>query len=58
MTINLSECINFVLNGTRNLLITTLVKSTYFRLVELFVRKGQEAEAQLVGGQVFSHTLM
>ena len=58
MTTNLSECINAVLKGTRNLPITALVKSTYFRLVELFVRKGQEAEAQLVSGQVFSQALM
>ena len=58
MTTNLSECINAVLKGTRNLPITALVKSTYFRLVELFVRKGQEAEAQVVSGQVFSQALM
>ena len=54
VTTNLSECINSILKGTCNLLIIALVKSTYFRLVKLFVRKGQEAEAQLVTGQVFS----
>ena len=57
MTTNLSECINAVLKGTRNLPITALVKSTYFRLAELFVRKGRQAEAQLAAGHMFSETL-
>ena len=34
-----------------------LVKSTYFRLVELFVRKGKEAEARLATGQMFLQAL-
>ena len=58
MTTNLSECINSVLKGTRNLPITALLKFTYFRLVELFVRKGQEVEAQLMSEQVFLQALM
>ena len=55
--INLSECINVVLNDTQNLLTTTLVNSTYFHLVELFVRKEREVEAQVVIGQMFSRVL-
>ncbi|XP_016192045.1 uncharacterized protein LOC107632919 [Arachis ipaensis] len=47
MTINISECINAVMKGSRNLPITALVKSRYFRLGELFARKGSEALAQL-----------
>ena len=45
MTTNLLECINAILKGTHNLPIMALVKPTYFHLVELFVRKGREAEA-------------
>ncbi|XP_016200270.1 uncharacterized protein LOC107641288 [Arachis ipaensis] len=37
MTTNISECVNSVLKGTRNLPITALVKCTYGRLAELFV---------------------
>ncbi|XP_015936663.1 uncharacterized protein LOC107462568 [Arachis duranensis] len=40
MTTNISECVNFVLKGTRNLPVTSLVKSTYLRLPELFVVRG------------------
>ncbi|KAL4366041.1 hypothetical protein AHAS_Ahas07G0166400 [Arachis hypogaea] len=35
-----------------------LVKSSYFRLGELFARKGSEALAQLQVGAEFSQTLM
>ena len=55
---NLLECINSILKGAHNLLITALVQSTYFRLLKLFVRKGQEVEAQLVSRQMFSQALM
>ncbi|KAH7670616.1 Zinc finger PMZ-type protein [Dioscorea alata] len=58
MTSNLAECVNSVLKGTRNLPITALVKSTYFRLAELFVRKGVHAQAQIASGQIFSEVLM
>ncbi|XP_072071681.1 uncharacterized protein [Arachis hypogaea] len=40
MTTNISECVNSVLKGTRNLPVTSLVKSTYGRLAELFVVRG------------------
>ncbi|RYR29219.1 hypothetical protein Ahy_B01g053566 isoform E [Arachis hypogaea] len=58
MTTNISECINAVLKGTRNLPVGSLVKSTYGRLAELFVRKGKEAEMQLGARQEFSQMLM
>ena len=45
ITMNLVECINFVLKQARNLPITALVKVTYFRLEELFATKGREAYA-------------
>ncbi|XP_016200170.1 uncharacterized protein LOC107641178 [Arachis ipaensis] len=57
MTTNLSECINSVLKGTRNLPVCAIVKSTYHRLNELFVVKGQQAQAQIASGQVFSQFL-
>ena len=58
MMTNLLECINDVLKGTCNLPITALVKYTYFRLVQLFIRKMSVTEAELVSGQVFFQALM
>ncbi|XP_025675780.1 uncharacterized protein [Arachis hypogaea] len=58
MTTNISECVNSVLKGTRNLPVTSLVKSTYLRLAELFVIRGQTAEAQLASGHRFSQALV
>ncbi|XP_072080876.1 uncharacterized protein [Arachis hypogaea] len=46
MTTNISECVNSILKGVRNLPVCSLVKATYGRLAELFVRKGREAEAE------------
>ncbi|XP_057755099.1 uncharacterized protein LOC130974303 [Arachis stenosperma] len=45
MTTNISECVNSILKSVRNLPVCSLVKATYRRLAELFVRKGREAEA-------------
>ncbi|XP_057756302.1 uncharacterized protein LOC130975534 [Arachis stenosperma] len=58
MTTNISECVNSVLKRTRNLPVTSLVKSTYGRLAELFVIRGQTAEAQLGAGQEFCQALV
>ncbi|XP_057740335.1 uncharacterized protein LOC130957498 [Arachis stenosperma] len=58
MTTNISECVNFVLKGTRNLSVTSLVKSTYGRLAQLFVVRGQTAEAQLGSGHEFCQALV
>ncbi|XP_072084670.1 uncharacterized protein [Arachis hypogaea] len=54
MTTNLVECINSVLKNARNLPITALVKATFYRLNELFIRKRAEAEARINAGHVFS----
>ncbi|XP_029148735.1 uncharacterized protein [Arachis hypogaea] len=58
MTTNISECVNFVLKETRNLPVTSLVKSTYGRLAELFVVRRQTAEAQLGSGHEFCQALV
>ncbi|XP_016196237.1 uncharacterized protein LOC107637322 [Arachis ipaensis] len=58
MTTNISECVNSILKGVRNLPVCSLVKATYGRLAELFVRKGREAEDQLGTGQQFSQHLV
>ncbi|XP_057723338.1 uncharacterized protein LOC130939235 [Arachis stenosperma] len=58
MTTNISECVNSILKGVRNLPVCSLVKATYGRLAELFVRKGREAEAQMETGQQFSQHLV
>ncbi|XP_015931696.1 uncharacterized protein LOC107458014 [Arachis duranensis] len=54
MMTNISECVNSILKGVRNIPMCSLVKATYGRLAELFVRKGREAEAQLEIEQQFS----
>ncbi|XP_025692491.1 uncharacterized protein [Arachis hypogaea] len=58
MTTNISECVNSILKGVRNLPVCSLVKATYGRLAELFVRKGREAEAQMGTRQQFSQYLV
>ena len=58
MTTNLVECVNSVLKGARNLPITALVRATYFRLAELFARKGSEAHARKNAGHIFSENVM
>nr|XP_025692799.1 uncharacterized protein LOC112795056 [Arachis hypogaea] len=58
MTTNISECVNSVLKGTHNLPVTSLVKSTYGRLAQLFVVRGQTAEAQLGSGHEFYEALV
>ncbi|XP_029152384.1 uncharacterized protein [Arachis hypogaea] len=55
---NISECVNSILKGVRNLPVCVLVKATYGRLADLFVWKGREAEAQLGTGQHFSQRLI
>ncbi|XP_027348162.1 uncharacterized protein LOC113859642 [Abrus precatorius] len=54
MTTDLVECINLVLKGARNLPITAPLRATYFRLAELFARKGSEAYARKKAGHIFS----
>ena len=57
MTMNLVECVNSILKGACNLPITTLVRATYFRLVELFARKGSEAHVLRNAGYIFSEVV-
>nr|XP_029147047.1 uncharacterized protein LOC114924970 [Arachis hypogaea] len=54
MTTNLVECINFVLKGARNLPVTALVRSTFYRLNELFTQKSTEAHERLRNGFTYS----
>ncbi|XP_072066884.1 uncharacterized protein [Arachis hypogaea] len=58
MTMNISECGNSILKGVKNFPVCALVKATYGRLAELFVRKGKETEAQLGTRQQFSQHLL
>ncbi|XP_061357492.1 uncharacterized protein LOC133301815 [Gastrolobium bilobum] len=54
MTTNLSECVNKVLKGARNLPITSLVRITYARLNEYFLAHGQEAREEMDKGNRFA----
>ena len=47
MTTNLSDAVNKILEGARNLPITTLVKYRYVRMVQCFVERGAEARQSL-----------
>ena len=58
MTTNLSEAVNKVLKGARNMPITALVKSTYGRMVEYFVQRDAEARAELSAGNRFCKKLI
>lgn len=58
MTTNVSESINAVLKGTRNLPITALVQSTYYRLGVLYAERGQQHQASLASGRVYTDDCM
>ncbi|XP_027357328.1 uncharacterized protein LOC113866717 [Abrus precatorius] len=58
MTTNLSEAVNKVLKGSRNLPITALVKATFGRLVEYFVKRGEEAMYEFHNGIIFCRKVM
>lgn len=58
MTTNLSECINGVLKGGRNLPITALVQMTFFKLVEYFVCRSRKVHEQVTSGQVYTDDLV
>ncbi|XP_027364652.1 uncharacterized protein LOC113871751 [Abrus precatorius] len=58
MTTNLSESVNKVLKGARNLPITALVKATYARLVEYFVKRGETAMHEVNNGGRYYQKLM
>ncbi|KAH1225279.1 hypothetical protein GmHk_11G032220 [Glycine max] len=50
MTTNLSECVNKVFKGCRNVPITALVKSTYSRCRKYFVDRGRQAQREIRDG--------
>nr|KYP38994.1 hypothetical protein KK1_039740 [Cajanus cajan] len=58
MTTNLFEVVNKILKGARNLPITALIKCTYARLVEYFVQRIGQANAELAVGQRYCTKLM
>lgn len=58
VTTNLVECINSTLKGARNLPITALVKTTHWRLVQLFSDKKREIKAEITGGNKFGKAFM
>ncbi|KAI5421166.1 hypothetical protein KIW84_044856 [Lathyrus oleraceus] len=55
---NLVESMNNVFKGIRNLPITALVKTTYFRLGSLFATRGKKWHSVLQSGQLFSEICM
>ena len=58
MTTNLSEAVNKILKGARNLPITALVRCTHERMVEYFVKRGESARAELATGQLYCTKLV
>src|SRR4051812_23700241 len=58
MTTNLVESKNGVFKGIRNLLITALVESTYYRMATLFSTRGQRWSGVRESGQLFSESCM
>nr|XP_025635766.1 uncharacterized protein LOC112729835 [Arachis hypogaea] len=52
------ECINSVLKGARNLPVTALVRSSFYRLNELFTRKSTEAHERRRNGFTYSEFAM
>ncbi|XP_029146215.1 uncharacterized protein [Arachis hypogaea] len=54
MTTNLVECINSVLKDARNLPVIAIVRSTFYRLNELFTRKSTEVYERLRNGFTYS----
>ncbi|XP_004506765.1 uncharacterized protein [Cicer arietinum] len=58
MTTNLSECMNNVLKGTRNLPISSFVQATYYRLTAKFEERGTQAQAMMTLGLIYSNTII
>ncbi|XP_058774340.1 uncharacterized protein LOC131648590 [Vicia villosa] len=58
MTTNLAESMNSVLKATRNLPVTALVRSTYFRMGELFGRRGHEWTKKVGSGQQYTKSCL
>jgi len=58
MTTNIVESWNFVFKGTRNLPITAIVQSTYYRLGCLFADRAHKAYARVGCGDIFTEYCM
>ncbi|KAH1199169.1 hypothetical protein GmHk_18G052595 [Glycine max] len=58
MTTNLSECVNKVFKGCRNVPINALVKSTYSRCRKYFVDRGRQAQREIRDGQIYCSHVM
>ncbi|XP_073219899.1 uncharacterized protein [Cicer arietinum] len=58
MTNNLSECMNNVLKGTRNLSISSLVQATYYRVTAKFEERGTHAQAMMTSDLIYSNTII
>ncbi|XP_073223370.1 uncharacterized protein [Cicer arietinum] len=58
MTTNLSECMNNVLKGTRNLPISSLVQATYYRVTAKFEERGTQAQAMMTSGLIYSNKII
>ncbi|XP_025628660.1 uncharacterized protein [Arachis hypogaea] len=54
MTTNLVKCINSVMKGSCNLPVTAIIRSTFYRLNELFTRKSAEAHERVRNGFTYS----
>ncbi|XP_061365114.1 uncharacterized protein LOC133308503 [Gastrolobium bilobum] len=57
MTTNLSESVNRVFKGARNMPITSLVKCTYSRLARYFFKRGCKAQKDVEIGKHFSNVI-
>ena len=57
MTTNLSESINKVFRGARNMPITSLVKCTYSRLVRYWVKRGTKAQQDAMSGKYLTSVI-
>jgi hypothetical protein len=58
MTTNIFECMNNVLKGVRNLPTNPIVRATYYRSTELFVKRGSKAQAMMASGKIYSDKVM
>ncbi|KAE8715654.1 hypothetical protein F3Y22_tig00110162pilonHSYRG00103 [Hibiscus syriacus] len=58
MTTNLAEAINSTLKGARYLPVTALVKTTYFRLGQLFAKLGGQALTWMQNGHIYHPRLV
>ncbi|KAL5125037.1 hypothetical protein HKD37_02G005326 [Glycine soja] len=50
MTINLFESVNSMFKNTRHLLVSSLVKETYFKTAQLFAIRGRQTQAMINSG--------